>query len=193
MNNTLSDNASGADNQQERLINIGWVIGFVDGEGCFSIGFVKQSVRSNRKGYKTGYQVSHEFVVTQGEKSLSVLIELQKFFGVGQVIINRRYDNHNEHLYRFVVRKRDDLLQIIIPFFEQYKLKTSKSLDFKKFADCVTMIDQGEHLNRDGLIRIAEITQTMNRQKPRNELIRILRDYTPNAHPPVSKDIVPAA
>ena len=134
MNNILSDNASGADNQQERLINIGWVVGFVDGEGCFSIGFVKQSVRSNRKGYRTGYQVSHEFVVTQGEKSLSALIELQKFFGVGQVIINRRYDNHNEHLYRFVVRKKDDLLQIIIPFFEQYKLKTSKSLDFNKFA-----------------------------------------------------------
>ena len=193
MSNVLSDNASGADNQQERLINIGWVIGFVDGEGCFSIGFVKQSFSNNRKGYRTGYQVSHEFVVTQGKKSLSSLIELQKFFGVGQVIINRRYDNHNEHLYRYVVRKREDLLKIIIPFFVQHKLRTSKKLDFKKFAVCENMIDQGEHLNRDGLIRIAEITQTINRQKPRNELIRILRDYTPNAHPPVSKDIVPAA
>jgi hypothetical protein len=30
-----------ADNQQERLI--GWITGFVDGEGCFSIGFVKQT------------------------------------------------------------------------------------------------------------------------------------------------------
>ena len=29
----------GADNQQERLMQLGWVIGFVDGEGCFSIGW----------------------------------------------------------------------------------------------------------------------------------------------------------
>ena len=31
-----SDNPSGADNQQERLFTIGWLVGFVDGEGCFS-------------------------------------------------------------------------------------------------------------------------------------------------------------
>jgi len=38
-----SDNPDGAENQQERLIQLGWVIGFVDGEGCFSIGFIRQS------------------------------------------------------------------------------------------------------------------------------------------------------
>jgi len=31
-----SDNVRGAENQQERLMAIGWVVGFVDGEGCFS-------------------------------------------------------------------------------------------------------------------------------------------------------------
>jgi hypothetical protein len=45
----------GADNQQERLIQLGWVIGFVDGEGCFSIGFIRQPDRKSRKGYRTGY------------------------------------------------------------------------------------------------------------------------------------------
>ena len=28
-----SENLSDADNQQERLIKIGWIVGFVDGEG----------------------------------------------------------------------------------------------------------------------------------------------------------------
>src|SRR5438132_3717414 len=60
-------------NQQERLVDPNWVIGFVDGEGCFSIGLVRQPDRANRKGYKTGYQVSHEFAVTQGAKSVSCL------------------------------------------------------------------------------------------------------------------------
>ena len=60
-----SDKVSGAENQQERLIEFrGWVIGFVDGEGCFSIGFVRQPNRMSRSGYRTGYQVSHDFVVT---------------------------------------------------------------------------------------------------------------------------------
>ena len=175
------DNVSGAENQQERLIEFrGWVIGFVDGEGCFSIGFVRQPNRPRRKGYVTGYQVSHEFAVTQGERSLSSLERLSAYFGVGQVLANRRYDNHREHLYRYVVRRRDELLDVIIPFFERYPLVTAKGYDFEQFARCVRMMTDGRHLTREGLIEIAGITETMNRRKPGHELIRILRDHTPD-------------
>jgi hypothetical protein len=180
MENAISENPTSAGNQQERLIKRGWVIGFVDGEGCFSIGFIRQPDRINRKGYRTGYQVAHEFAVTQGAKSISCLHELHEFFGVGQVIINNRYDNHKEHLYRYVVRKRKDLLEVVIPFFRLNPMHSSKQRDFEKFARCVELIETGHHLTHSGLIEIVEIAQTMNRQKPRNELIRILRDHMPN-------------
>jgi hypothetical protein len=169
----------GAGNQQERLIQLGWVIGFVDGEGCFSIGFVRQPNRTARRGYKTGYQVSHEFAVTQGAKSVSCLHDLVGYFGVGNVLSNKRYDNHTEHLYRYGVRRRTDLIDKIIPFFEAYPLRSSKQRDFEKFARCVRMIDTGLHLTREGVADLAEIVQTMNRRKPRTEMIRILRDHTP--------------
>ena len=163
------------------LFNLGWVIGFVDGEGCFSIGFIRQQDRIGRRGYTTGWQVAHEFAVTQGAKSIECLHSLRTFFGVGQVVVNRRHDNHKEHLYRYVVRKRSDLLEVIIPFFEQHQLHSAKRLDFQKFVQCVHLVDSGVHKRHRGLIEIAEITQTMNRQKSRQELIRILRDYTPDA------------
>ena len=92
-----SDNPVGAENQQERLIEFrGWVIGFVDGEGCFSVGFIRQPNRKGRRGYRTGYQVAHEFAVTQGRSSLACLQALQEFFGVGMLVANRRYDDHRE-------------------------------------------------------------------------------------------------
>ena len=59
-------------------------------------------------------------------------------------------------------------------------MHSSKQNDFEKFVRCVELIESGHHLSYQGLIDIAEITQTMNRQKPRTDLIRILRDYTPN-------------
>jgi LAGLIDADG endonuclease len=177
-----SDNLDSAENQQERLIQLGWVIGFVDGEGCFSIGFSRQSGGRSRSGYKTGYQVAHEFVVTQGAQSVSCLHEIQSFFGVGQVIANRRYDDHHEHLYRYVVRRRADLIEKIIPFFHRYPMRTSKQQNFLKFTRCVELISANRHLSSEGLADIAEIAQTMNRQKPRTELIRILRGHTPNIH-----------
>lgn len=174
----MSENPISADNQQERLIKIGWVTGFVDGEGCFSLGFVRQQDRTGRKGYKTGYQIFHEFAVTQGAKSISCLKEIQAFFGVGNVYINTRYDNHKEHLYRYVVRKRKDILDVIIPFFQKYHMHSSKQKDFEKFAHCMTLIEANLHLTHKGLATIAEIAQTMNHQKPREILIGILRDYT---------------
>jgi hypothetical protein len=177
-----SENPNGAENQQERLIRLGWVIGFVDGEGCFSIGFVRQAGGQGRVGYRTGYQVAHEFAVTQGAQSVSCLYALESFFGVGSVIANRRYDNHREHLFRFVVRSRADLIETIIPFFRAHPMQSSKQRNFEKFTNCVELIDAGRHLSHDGLADIAEIAQTMNRCKPRTELIRILRGHTPNIH-----------
>src|SRR5258706_15747593 len=97
----MSDNPSSAGNQQERSINVDWVVGFVDGEGCFSISLVKQGGGVNRAGYRLGWQVDARFAVTQGARSAQVLHDLRQFFGVGSVYLNRRHDNHREHLLRY--------------------------------------------------------------------------------------------
>jgi hypothetical protein len=176
-----SDNVTGAENQQERLIEFrGWVTGFVDGEGCFSIGFVRQHDRPDRVGYRLGYQVTHEFVVTQGAQSVCCLHELREYFGVGQVIANKRYDNHREDLFRYVVRKRSDLLETVIPFFRMHPMHSSKQVNFERFARCVELVAAGRHKTAYGLLEIVEIAETMNRCKPRNELVRILRGHTPD-------------
>jgi hypothetical protein len=175
-----SDNLDGAENQQERLIQLGWVIGFVDGEGCFSIGLVRQGGGVGRTGYRTGYQVSHELAVAQGAHSISCLYELQRYFGVGQVLVNKRYDNHREHMYRYTVRRRADLLDVVIPFFREHPMHTTKQQNFEKFASCVELMAAGHHLTFDGLADIVAVMETMNRQKPRTQLIRILRGHTPD-------------
>jgi hypothetical protein len=188
-----SDNSTAAENQQERLIKVGWITGFVDGEGCFSIHFVRQPLRPGRKGYKTGYQVAHEFAVTQGARSVECLHTLKQYFGVGQVYINQRHDNHKEHLYRFSVARRRDLIQTIIPFFQRYPLRTSKQSDFCKFVECLELMQRDTHLTVSGVVKIAEITQTMNHCKPRTELIRILRDLTPDTNDQIGEDKVRSA
>jgi LAGLIDADG endonuclease len=175
-----SDNPWSADNQQERLIGIGWVVGFVDGEGCFSLYPVRQQDRPGRKGYRTGIQIQHKFVVTQGARSIGCLAELQRFFGVGHVVANSRTDNHKEVMYQYVVGKRAELLERIIPFFQRYPLRTSKRSDFESFATCVVAMSEGKHRSHEGLASILDRVQTMNRQKPRTDLIKILRDFTPD-------------
>ena len=76
-----SDNPTGADNQQERPGAEQWVVGFVDGEGCFSISVVRNAT------CKLGWQVQHEFAVTQAAPSRAALEYLVEVFGCGTAAV----------------------------------------------------------------------------------------------------------
>ena len=148
-----------ADNQQERLKTVGWIVGFVDGEGCFSVTIQRCRV------VKLGWQVFPEFVVTQGAKSLSVLHSLREFFECGRVFINNRTDNHKEPIYRYCVRAVRDLRKKIIPFFSENPLRTSKRNAFEVFVEVVRRMESGKHLTEQGLREIAVLAGQINKQK----------------------------
>lgn len=146
-----TENATSADNQQGSQFQKGWIVGFVDGEGCFSISIFKN------KTSKFGWQIMPEFVVTQGAKSLDSLKSIKQFFDCGHIFINNRYDNHKEPIYRFCVRKRSDLLNVILPFFKKHPLQTAKQQDSKNFSKVLLMMKNHEHLTRLGLISIISL------------------------------------
>jgi len=72
------------------------------------------------------------------------------------------------------------LIERVIPFFERYPLRTAKRLDFERFAAVVRSMSEGRHRSREGLIEILGVVEQMNRQKPRANLVKILRDLTPD-------------
>lgn len=149
------------DNQQERLKFANWIVGFTDGEGCFTISIFHNPTT------KLGWQVFPEFVLTQGKKSLYVLKLIQNFFHCGIIRINRRHDNHREDLYRYCVRNSMELKEIIIPFFKQNSLRTSKKKDFCLFVHVLNLMQQRKHLTRKGLKEIMELASKMNTKKER--------------------------
>ena len=156
-----SKKAIGADNQQERLGMAYWISGFADGEGCFTISII------NNPTTRFGKQIFPEFVITQGAKSLKTLEEIKKFFGCCSIILNKRYDNHNENLYRYCVRSIEDLENKIIPFFEKFKLRTHKIKDFLIFKKVIMMMSQKRHLKEKGWKEILKLASKMNRKKIR--------------------------
>ena len=155
-----SKKASTADNQQERPEIIHWIVGFVDGEGCFSVSIIQNKTTT------LGWQVFPEFVVTQGEKSRSALEIIKDYFQCGEIYINRRHDNHTESLLRYCVRSQKDLREKIIPFFSNYFLRTAKQKDFEKFTMILEAMGHGDHKTLKGIHRIAKIIQNMNRKVP---------------------------
>jgi hypothetical protein len=131
-------------------LNAQWIVGFVDGEGCFHIGIHKN------QEMKLGVQVLPEFTVVQHQVDEQVLYALKAYFGCGVV-----RKNHGTRLcYR--VRGHDNLLHRILPFFEKHQLKTRKRVDFAKFRKVILLMEKKEHLTSDGLEKIRQIKTTMN-------------------------------
>ena len=131
-----------------------WVVGFVDGEGCFYVGITVHPDMS------VGYQVMPEFRVVQHESDIQILYALKKFFRCG--VVRRNHDD------RFELRIRKlECLHNVVKFFEKHPLKTKKHADYKKFARIIQWMNEEKHLTTDGLIQIIKTASQMNRaEKP---------------------------
>ncbi len=132
-----------------------WVVGFVDGEGCFVVGINPHPDMTSQ------VQVLPEFTVVQHERDVQLLHALKAFFGCGVV---RR--NHAERM-AFRVRRVEHLNQNVIPFFEKHPLKSKKHLDFLKFRDVLRLMQERAHLTPDGIAKIRVIASRMNRGQGR--------------------------
>ena len=131
-----------------------WVVGFIDGEGCFHVQI------NESRSLRTGYQVLLEFVVSQHCRSENVLYALKALFQTG--VVRRESSRKDETGRQYRVRSAKDLRERVIPFFEKHELKTTKRIDFKKFRYILLMMERGEHLTLEGIEKIRKIKSTMN-------------------------------
>jgi hypothetical protein len=121
------------------LLQIYWIVGFVDGEGCFSFSIFKnENMRNN-------VQIQGEFTVRQHKRDIKLLYALKKFFKCGTVSI------YNQDCYHYRVKNLKDLLDVIIPFFEKYPLKTNKKYQLKVFKELCLILKSKDHLKNEGL------------------------------------------
>jgi hypothetical protein len=142
---------SGADNQQERLD--GYISGYVDGEGCFAVAINRNPT------CRTGFQLVPEFHVSQnGDRSQVLGLIQERFGGCGYIKPNGR----KERVLVYVVRRRRDLIERVIPFFERSPLMSSKREDFEKFAAIVRSMALGDHRTASGFSRLLDEALSMN-------------------------------
>ena len=163
---------TGAVNQQERPGFEQWVVGFVDGEGSFTVSVFRQ------RSARIGWQVQPELVVVQSAHSVRVLEELQHYFGCGRVGIYARTDNHRGPMARWAVRSRRELTDRVVPFFEENPLRTEKAGEFVRFARVVEAhvrwpsFDGGRHGRDRADRRTDELPEAVS-------IPGILRGHTP--------------
>src|SRR5687767_14018847 len=135
-----SDNPSGADNQQETEcmleLDPDWIVGFVDGEGCFSVS-VHANPRFSTRSF--GWQLHPTFQVYQHRRHRAVLEALQAYFACGAI----RAKGPASSVLTYAVDSLADLEDVVVPFFEEHA-PLVKATDFAAFADIVRALRRRE-------------------------------------------------
>ena len=131
-----------------------YLTGYADGEGCFSISFN----RSRR--HKFGWEIRPSFSISQNGDRAQVLALFRERFGCGSI----RPDRSDKTL-KFETRCINDLIERVIPHFEQYPLLSSKREDFQRFAQVCRLMHARKHLTRSGFEQIVELASQVNAGK----------------------------
>ena len=121
---------------------------------------------------RTGLEVRPSFSLSLNEKDLELLRDLQAFFGCGWI-----RESKTDRTFKYEARAVEDLLDPIIPHFERHPLRGSKAKSFVALRDVCLMIEQGDHLRRDGLRSIIDVAYEMNlgkRRLAKDDLLRAL-------------------
>lgn len=130
-------------------LNPYYVTGFVDGEGSFIV-----TINPHTR-YRTGYRVKATFAIGLHKRDLALLQWIQQFLGVGSI--------SNFGLNGIIYRVSDlKELNIIISHFEKYPLLTKKQADYLLFKQVISLMEQGEHLNTEGLNKILSLKASIN-------------------------------
>ena len=140
-------------------LNPDYIIGLVDGEGSFTV-YVRNPLKVS---LTRRVQVEPKFYLKLIEKDKEILYQLKDFFGCGSVYFQKDNRPNHQNCYRYEVYNRNDLREVIIPFFKKHILKfPSKKNDFDIFCKMFLMIDRGEHLKESGLSKLFELKQRMH-------------------------------
>jgi hypothetical protein len=129
-----------------------WMAGFSSGDSSFNIK-ISKSVTS-----KLGVRVQLRFSIGLHLREKEFVKYLSTYFN----LTKDKNVYYGENSVSFQVTNTNDITNVIIPFFMKYPIKGNKSLDFIEFNKVVIMINNKEHLTKEGFNEILSIKSNMN-------------------------------
>lgn len=147
-----------------------YVAGFVDGEGCFVI------VISKHKTKKLGFDGRVSFQIEVRDDDLEIIRNIQDTLECGRIhyLSYERYGWY-PHV-KFMVSAIDDIVNKLIPFFEQYPLRAKKRKSFELFCQAAQVVRDKRHLTIEGIEKLRAIRTKMNKYGKKHQASARVRE-----------------
>ena len=143
----------------------GWLIGIIEGEGCFSI---QQFTQLNKKN-TTKIRFTPLFKISLCANDKELIYKIQKLIGFGNINFKpKKYWTKlgmpsAQDQYNFKLENVEDCKKFT-NLFDEDLFKSSKKQNFILWKEGLELIYTYKHLEREGMIRLAEIRDLMNKK-----------------------------
>lgn len=129
-----------------------FVTGLFDAESSFVITILRND------GLKTGWRVQARVQLKMHEKDRGLIQSISNYFsGVGYVTKPNKFS-----MVEFRVSTLKDIVDVIIPHFDNYPLITKKRSDYELFKQIILLMSNKEHNTLEGLQKIVNLRSSIN-------------------------------
>jgi hypothetical protein len=121
-------------------------------------------------------------------KDKDLLLQIKSFFGGAGTIVT----NYNYNFIVYKISSLNDITKLIIPHFDKYPLLTQKYSDFIIFKNIIKLIYKGEHLDKEGIIKIVNLKASLNKglsDKLKINFPNMIGKERPKANVPLTIDL----
>jgi hypothetical protein len=98
-----------------------------------------------------------KFHIVQHSRDIELIKLLISTIGCGRIELMLE-----QSAVYFVVTNFKDISEKIIPLFDEYPIQGVKALDYSDLKKTVNLIQNKEHLTKEGLLKIQSIKSNMN-------------------------------
>lgn len=131
-----------------------YITGYVEGEGCFSLGVHKN------KRYTANYQFMPSFTIQVHIIDLPLIKKIKSTFQCGKIYYNKRDNTVNYKVY-----KLNDIRTKIIPFFNKYQFQGNKKKSFDIFKEVIRLIVENKTKTEEQISYIFYLKEKMNHRE----------------------------
>lgn len=147
-----------------------WLVGFTDGDGCFSI-------------VKNGGYFKLQYILSQSFYNIKILYYIKKKLTYGSVSLGSR-----QSWAKFRITDRKVLKQVIFPIFDKYPLLTSKHFNYLRFKKAHYIL---ENPNLTAKIKYKMIESLLAVKLPEDYVSPAISDLTSSSSYDEIADVLP--
>ena len=149
-----------------------WLVGFVEGDGCFCISKMKAHFYLIQKDSQI-LNVICKFLVyiCDKEKLINDINDFNNLVSTVFKVPNVRLKKNVNPVHTFSITDQDIIYQYIGPFFAKRQMLSRKGFDFYIWLICIHLIIHGYSKTRDGKLLIIHLSKNMNNTRYSNVLL----------------------